>query len=196
MTRLERSLLYRVDWTHNRLQDIGYTIQFWFWFTEYAAIVVTLIWTKWGWYGVIHPEYRRVGKRRGTERASRRMYRGRIPRVAFYSVEATLRMSKFGGSTSSIVKPRPETNDNGFMHGLMDRDPGYWDNRPALLPAVSAPHPALSPAPTVTGTAQVPEWSRFPDGETVLFYLGDLTGSTIEGMANESSGHSQDMVSR
>lgn len=212
MTQLERSLLYRVDWTHNRVQDLAYTIQFWFWCTEYAAIVVTVVWTRWGWYGLIHSEYRTVGKRRGTTRASWGTYRGYVSRPRFYSVEATLRMSKFGGTTSSIVKPRPESHDNGFVHMLVDRDPGYWDNRPACLPAipeggwsrVTPPDDPYwfgeeafdGPWPVVVGTAQVPPWSREPDADTVLFYLGDLTGSTIEGSIYESENHRSDSVSR
>jgi len=96
VTQLERSLLYRVDWTHNRIQDLAYTIQFWFWYTEYAAIVVTMVCTKWGWYGLIHREYRTVAKRRGIGRASRRMYRDHTPRVGVYSVANVLWMSQFG----------------------------------------------------------------------------------------------------
>ena len=196
MTQLERSLLYRVDWTHNRIQDLTYTIQFWFWCTEYAAIVVTVVWTRWGWYGIIHPEYRTTAKRRGTGRASRAMYRGHQTRVGVYSVQNVLWMSQFGEGSSSIVRERPETYDNGFTHPLMDRDPGYWDERPALLPAVSAAHPALPPVPTVTATAQVPPWSREPDADTVLFYLGDLSGTTIEGSIYESENRRADSILR
>lgn len=208
MTQLERSLLYRVDWTHNRIQDLAYTIQFWFWCTEYAAIVVTVVWTRWGWYGLIHSEYRTVGKRRGTGRASRAMYRDHTPRIAFYSVEATLRMSQYGGGSSSIVLQRPETYDNGFTHPLMDRDPGYWDNPPALMAAVPdggwlPVNPGDTPGQMLpemysvaVGTAQVPPWSREPDADTVLFYPGDLTGTTIEGNVYESESHRTDAVSR
>lgn len=210
MTQLERSLLYRVDWTHNRIQDLAYTIQFWFWCTEYAAIVITVVWTRWGWYGLIHPEYRSIGKHQGTERASRRMYRGHTPRVAFYSVEATLRMAQYGDGSSSIVRPRPETNDSGFMHPLMDRDTGYWNNPPACLSAVpeadwsrvTPPEDPYwfgeeafeGPWPVAVGTAQVPPWSWEPDADTVLFYLGDLSGTTIEGSIYESENHRPDHV--
>lgn len=196
MTQLERSLLYRVDWTHNRIQDLVYTIQFWFWCTEYAAIVVTVVWTRWGWYGLIHPEYRTVGKRRGTERASRRAYRDHTPRVSIYSVHNVLWMSQFGDESSSIVLPRLETHDNGFIHPLMDRDAGYWDNPPALASARSEDHPPLPPVDTVRAIAPVAEWSRWPDDDTVLFYLGDLSGTTIEGTVYESENASEDAVLR